>query len=200
MIYIVRHGQTDYNVESRYGGRIDIDINSKGIEQAYETKEKLRGIKFDRIISSPLTRALHTARIITNNNPNIEIDERIIERDNGDLEGRLKTDINRELKQRNEPPIDFNDPNERRYNIENILDFRNRIYRFLNSIIKNYNGENILIVTHAGVGLYMRCYFEGEPPKKDYSVYKLNNGEFLRYNVPAVTKEEENLSIVKKRR
>jgi len=191
MIYIVRHGQTDYNVEGRYGGRIDIDINKKGLEQAYEIKEKLKGITFDRIISSPLIRALHTAKIITNNNPNIEIDERIIERDNGELEGKLKTDIKEQ--------IDFNDPRETRYNIENILEFRNRIYRFLNSIIKDYNGENILIVTHAGVGLYMRCYFEGEPPKRDYSTYKLKNCEYLTYNVPVVTKEEEKLAIVKKR-
>lgn len=36
MIYIVRHGQTEYNVIGRYGGRIDVPLNEKGIKQAYE--------------------------------------------------------------------------------------------------------------------------------------------------------------------
>ena len=78
MIYLVRHGQTDWNLEGRYQGRIDIKLNSKGIEQAKEIKEKLKEIKFDKVFSSPLKRALETAQIITDND--IEIDERLIER------------------------------------------------------------------------------------------------------------------------
>ena len=52
MIYIVRHGQTNYNVEGRYGGRIDNELNQKGIEQAYELHEKLKNIQFDKVFSS----------------------------------------------------------------------------------------------------------------------------------------------------
>ena len=54
MIYIVRHGQTNYNVEGRYGGRIDTELNQKGIEQAYELHEKLKNIQFDKVFSSNL--------------------------------------------------------------------------------------------------------------------------------------------------
>ena len=64
MIYIVRHGQTDYNVEGRYGGRIDVNLNEKGINQALEIKNNLQGKKFDVVISSPLSRAITTAKII----------------------------------------------------------------------------------------------------------------------------------------
>ena len=49
MIYLVRHGQTDWNLEGRYQGRIDIKLNSKGREQAREIKEKLKEIKFDKV-------------------------------------------------------------------------------------------------------------------------------------------------------
>ena len=169
-IYIVRHGQTDWNVEGRYAGRIDVELNEKGIEQANIIKDELKNINFDMVFSSPLKRAFTTASIITNNE--ITVDKRIIERSNGKLEGKLKTEINDD--------IDFNDPNLTKYNIENINDFRNRIYNFFDEIIK-YKDKNILVVTHAGVGIYARCYFEGEPSNNDYSKYKIKNCEVIKY-------------------
>ena len=171
-IYIVRHGQTEYNINGRIGGRIDVPLNEKGIEEAYEVKEKLKDIKFDKVYSSPLKRAYETARIITNED--IIKDDRIIERSNGKLEGKLKSEI-KEI-------IDFNDPNEKRYDIESIIDFRNRIKNFLDDIT-NMDGENILIVTHAGVGIYMRCYFEGEPKDNNYLSYKIKNCEVIKYSI-----------------
>ena len=171
MIYIVRHGQTDYNLEGRYAGRIDVELNEKGIEQANIIKEELKNIHFDIVFSSPLKRALTTASIITDNE--IIVDNRIIERSNGKLEGKLKTEINDD--------IDFNDPNLTKYNIEDINDFRNRIYNFFDEITK-YKDKNILVVTHAGVGIYARCYFEGEPDNNDYSKYKIKNCEVIKYN------------------
>lgn len=173
MIYLVRHGQTDWNIVGRYQGRKDIAINKNGIEQARKIKEKLKEIKFDVIISSPLKRALQTATIITGDT-NIITDDRIIERCNGDLEGKLKNEIN--------DMIDFNNPNGSGYGIENITDFRKRIYDFLCEITDKYKGKNVLIVTHAGVGIYARCFFEGKPANNDYSIYKIKNCEVIEYN------------------
>ena len=171
MIYIVRHGQTEYNVVGRYGGRIDVPLNKNGINQAYELRDILKNIKFDFVFSSPLKRALKTAEIICNND--IIKDDRLIERNNGDLEGKLKTEID-------EFP-DFNDPNETRYNIENIVDFRNRIYDFFSEIKNQYRGKDVLVVTHAGVGIYARCFFEGEPQDNNYMNYKMANCDVLKY-------------------
>ena len=173
MIYIVRHGQTDWNVEGRYQGRIDIELNETGINQAKEIFEELKNVKFDIVFSSPLKRALQTAKIISNHD--IVIDNRLIERCNGDLEGKLKSECN--------IGIDFNNPNENRLNIENILEFRKRINDFFDDITTNYQDQNILVVTHAGVGIYARCYFEGNPLNGDYSKYKLKNGEVLKYDI-----------------
>lgn len=171
MIYIVRHGQTNLNVEGRYGGRIDTPLNKEGIAQAKKLKEKFKNIKLDIVITSPLIRTIQTANEITSKEK--ITDERIIERSNGDLEGKLKSEITEK--------IDFNDPNEKRYNIESIVEFRNRIYNFLDEVKEKYKGKNVLIVTHAGVGIYMRAYFEGEPSSGNYYDYKLENCEYLEY-------------------
>lgn len=171
MIYIVRHGQTNWNLEGRYTGRTDIPLNNNGIKQANIIKEELKNIRFDKVLSSPLIRTYETAQIICNN-PIIK-DNRIIERYNGDLEGKLKTKIT--------TSIDFNNPNEKNHNKESIIEFRERIKSFFDEITTLYKGKNILVVTHAGVGIYARCYFEGEPYNNDYSKYKINNCEIIKY-------------------
>lgn len=171
MIYIVRHGQTNWNKEGRYQGRMDVELNGKGIDQARKTREKLAGIKYDKVFSSPLKRAYKTAQIICDNE--IITDERIIERCNGELEGKLKTEVKEE--------IDFNDPFNTKMGIEPITDFRGRIKDFLDDIVNNYQNKNILVVTHAGVSIYIKCYFEGEPKDGNYNNYKLKNCEFLEY-------------------
>ena len=141
MIYIIRHGETDWNVEGRYAGRMNIPLNKKGIEQARKLKEKFKNIKIDIVITSPLIRAIQTADEIVNNEK--IIDYRIIERSNGELEGKLKSEITWK--------IDFNNSNDKKYNIESIDEFRKRIYDFLDEIKEKYKGKNVLIVTYAGV-------------------------------------------------
>ena len=68
LIYIVRHGTTEWNSEHKIQGRTDIMLDSLGREMARQTGEKLRemGIIFDRVYSSPLKRAYETARLIVN--------------------------------------------------------------------------------------------------------------------------------------
>ena len=171
MIYVVRHGQTDWNIEGRTQGHSDIPLNQKGINQAKEMSLKLRDIKFDKVFSSPLKRAYEIASVITNN-PIIK-DNRLIERYGGTLEGTLAKD--------NPKDIRYNDPNENRYGIENILDFRKRIFDFFDEITTNYTNENILVVTHAGVSIYAKVYFEGEPIDNDYEALKLKNCEVFVY-------------------
>lgn len=171
MIYFVRHGQTDWNKVGRLQGHIDISLNQEGKKQAQIVKQKLKGVKFDKVFSSPLKRAKETAQIICNQK--IVVDDRLIERFNGELEGKFKDEI--------KVYPDFNDPNDTRFGIEPLDCFKARVNNFLDDITKNYKNQNVLVVTHAGVCLYVRCFFEGEPEGVLYEKYKLGNCEILIY-------------------
>lgn len=81
MIYIVRHGETDWNKEGKLQGHTDTELNDTGRKQALILKDKLQNIHFDKVFVSPLKRTRQTAEIITKS-PQI-IDSRIIERNNG---------------------------------------------------------------------------------------------------------------------
>ena len=93
MIYIVRHGQTELNSRHALQGRSDHPLNDAGLSQARETGKALRarGIRFDRVFSSPLRRALQTAEYLAPGVP-ITQDARLIEMDYGPYEG---TDLTR---------------------------------------------------------------------------------------------------------
>ena len=169
MIYVVRHGQTDWNVLNKLQGRTDIELNQTGVEQAKELAQKLAGIKFDVCIASPLQRALKTARTIFDGP--IQIDERIVERSNGDLEGR--TDWK-------ELSVNYYDPNENRFNIETLAEMQNRLQPFWEEILAKYPDQNVLIVTHAGVAIWTQAYFYGLPAGNNFAKYRLNNCEVLQ--------------------
>lgn len=158
MIYITRHGQTNWNMQEKVMGRCDEPLNNNGINQAIETKNNLLNKDIDLIICSPLLRAKQTANVI-NEGRNIPIiyDDRIIERDFGEFEGMQTGDF------------DFNSfwnyyKNEQYQRAENIQLFFERVYNFLDYIIKNYSDKNVLIVAHGGVSIPVACYFNENIP------------------------------------
>ena len=184
-ILITRHGQTDWNVEHKVQGKADIDLNETGREQAKETSKKLSSEKIDLIICSPLKRAKQTADAI-NNSRDIQIiyDDRISERDFGELEGKRQEDF------------DFKGFWSYQRNIkyekaENIRDFFNRIYAFLDDINCMYPGKNILLVSHGGVSIPVNCYFNEIPQNDDLLRLVLKNCEYSKYEF--TRKKEEDI-------
>ena len=90
-IYILRHGETALNAKGVMQGRLDEPLNQSGRELAALTGKAIKGIHFDRCISSPLCRARETAELVlreSGNAPSMELDDRIQEIDFGDLEGK----------------------------------------------------------------------------------------------------------------
>jgi broad specificity phosphatase PhoE len=95
VLILVRHGQTDANARGLLLGRADPPLNETGYRQACALARSLP--RADRIVSSPLTRARHTAAVLAGAPPGVteaegvEVDERWIEMDYGDLDGRPAT-------------------------------------------------------------------------------------------------------------
>ncbi|MCM0605476.1 MAG: histidine phosphatase family protein [Xanthomonadaceae bacterium] len=105
-IYIFRHGETDWNKESRFQGHIDAPLNDEGRKQARTLALKLKDKSLEAILSSDLSRAHETAKICTvelNHIP-IHIDERLREAHLGEAQGKtfdeIKSHFGEELTQR----------------------------------------------------------------------------------------------------
>ena len=89
MLYFIRHGQTDWNAQKRIQGITDIPLNNRGIFEARLAAHEVSKIKWDRIISSPLSRAYQTAEILNQRiGLQIETDDRLAELNLGNLEGK----------------------------------------------------------------------------------------------------------------
>ena len=144
-IVFLRHGQTDWNIISITQGREDIPLNETGISQAKEASGDLAialektGFKFNKIYTSPLSRASDTAKMISSaiGNVPIVVDERLIERDFGNLSGMYYD--------KNSPTVlsDTEDPT---------VETRKSLIDRVNSLINEVNkDENVLFVTHGAI-------------------------------------------------
>ena len=91
MLYIVRHGQTDWNNLDKIQGVADVPLNDIGRAQANIAADRLARFNFEYIVSSNLSRATETANIIGNKlNLRVEYDARLREYDFGKLTGMIR--------------------------------------------------------------------------------------------------------------
>lgn len=176
-LYVTRHGQTDWNLEHKVQGKADISLNSKGLEQAEETRKKLNTTQIDLIICSTLKRAKETAQVI-NRDKDIPIiyDEQISERDYGEFEGMIEEDFDIE-------GYWSYQQNQHFKSAENIRDFFHKIYLRLDQIKEEYKDKRILMVTHGGVTRAIECYFNGIPNQESLLNLALENCEIKNYHI-----------------
>lgn len=171
-VYIVRHGQVPHNALNQYNAE-DEDLTELGIAQAEELRDKIKNMNFDIIISSPLTRAKHTADILNINNNKIIYDDRIRERNPGDLSGKPLEVTNREEYWNYYTTIQYGTS-------ENIKLFFERVHNFLEEL-KTKNYDKVLIVAHSGVSKAFYGYFNGIPEDGRFLNLGLKNCEIKEY-------------------
>ncbi len=185
-LYIVRHGQTAYNASGTktFTGWIDVDISEVGVEQARAIAETLRSVRFDLAYTSRLLRAWRTLEILLEphvEKPLVIIDNRIIERDYGELSGKRHDEVARDHP-------DMYKIWHRSYDVpppggESVKMVEKRVYPFLYELVRNAgNNKNILVSAHGNSIRAMRAFLENlsveqemalEVPQDDYLHYEL---------------------------
>lgn len=180
-IYVIRHGQTDWNVAGKCQGRTDIELNSTGIEQAKKTREQLKKYHIDLIICSPLKRTRKTAEIINEaTNCKIISDERIIERNCGNIEGTTEEEWPSIMKEDIDIINNYN-LNWDKQNVEPIKDVCKRVWNLLDEIQEKYKDKNVLLVTHGGTCRAINAYFNGIGEDGHVQSAKIKNCEIREY-------------------
>ena len=95
IVWLVRHGETDWNAEGRFQGWTDVPLNETGRSQAEWLARVLAHLTFDGVWSSDLSRAVETARIAVGEP---SIDPRLRELEFGDIEGTAWADLDADLR------------------------------------------------------------------------------------------------------
>ncbi len=150
-IFLVRHAETDWNVQKRIQGSSNVPLNKKGIKQARTLARKFKEITLTHIYSSPLKRALQTALPLAKSHKlKVHLESSFRERSMGMLEGLANADL---LKKYPHFPqewardkIDWSGGRN-----ETIRQMLKRVMASFRKILKNHKpGDRILIVSHGG--------------------------------------------------
>ena len=167
-IYLVRHGETEYNNREIIHGQYDVPLNEYGIKQAKLLGLELKNTHFDLCICSPLGRAKQTANEILKHHPNVPIiyDDRLMEIYLGDLENTT------------EYPIDYLQDEKLdvliKHGVESHAHFFMRIKSALDDITTKYNDKDILVVSHCGAIRMSTIYFNPTDECIEKYYYKIN--------------------------
>lgn len=144
-IALIRHGPTGWTDAKRLQGQTDIPLSATGREFV-ETWQLPKQLRSDRWTSSPLVRAVETARVLSGSTP--ETDRRLMEMDWGEWEGRrladLRAELGEEMAANEAAGIDFRPPGG-----ESPREVQSRLRDWLTDVVEI--GEPMVAVAHHGV-------------------------------------------------
>ncbi|HWR86493.1 MAG TPA: histidine phosphatase family protein [Rhodoglobus sp.] len=142
LLYLVRHGETDWNRDHRIQGLSDIPLNDTGRQQAAATGRLLARRRWDAVVTSPLSRAFETGSIIARELglPSPSTDAALVERNYGEAEGLDWEEVRRRF------------PDEARVpGRETRRQVADRVLPALLAIARAHDDEAVVVVTHGGV-------------------------------------------------
>ncbi len=175
-VFFIRHGQTDWNLKKLLQGRDEIPLNEFGIEQANIAAQAIKsacersGLKIDKVFASPLSRASVTGEKISEAlNCPFSVDQRLTERDFGELSGKPYTFGS---------PAILHDVEEVK-GLEKVDDVVSRVDEFIKENLRL--GEKIIVVSHGSV---TRIYAEHQKiaPHVDNFDTVMSNCHLLLYS------------------
>jgi 2,3-bisphosphoglycerate-dependent phosphoglycerate mutase len=175
-LFLIRHGQSTYNLENRFTGSLDVPLSNHGVEEAKAAAVKLKDYRIDIAFTSMLIRAIDTLQIVLDTTKKIQTpiikSEALNERNYGELQGlnKAKTIIQygEEQVQKWRRSYDERPPGG-----ESLKDTEARVMPYFNKTIceKLKNGLNVLIVAH---GNSLRAIVKNLDAISDEDVVNLN--------------------------
>jgi uncharacterized phosphatase len=141
-IGLLRHGQTDWNVEFRLQGTADIPLNDVGVAQAHQAASVLNRADWDVLLTSPLSRAVDTAQIVadTLGFESIEIEDLLLERAFGEAEGMLHEQWQEKYGHHTPAP-----------GSESLEELATRGWLLLERLVLLHPGKRVLAVSHGAM-------------------------------------------------
>lgn len=163
ILYLIRHGETASNRDGVGLGRGDLPLTDEGIRQAAALGTRLSGVALDRVLASPLQRALHTAELsVGERGTPIEVRDELIELDVGETEG-LPFTVIREQYGEFLAQWQADDPsNARMPGGESLDDVAGRVSPVIEEL-RNSTDEAVAVVSHNFVVRVMLCGLLGVP-------------------------------------
>lgn len=158
VIGLLRHGQTDWNIDFRLQGVTDIPLNETGIGQARLAAEMISAADWDLILTSPLSRARDTAKIVADAHgfSDFRVEPLLLERSFGEAEGLGHDEWRAKYADTNSVPGG-----------ETLVELEARSWRLLESFVENYSGQRILAVSHGAlIRKLLGLVSQGEFPRE----------------------------------
>jgi broad specificity phosphatase PhoE len=156
-IGVLRHGQTDWNIDFRLQGVTDIPMNETGIAQARDAATAIDANEWDSIITSPLSRARETAEIVAavNGLGEVLIEPLLLERSFGEAEGMAHEEWRAKYSDTNLVPGG-----------ESLGALEARANLLLDTLVANHEGRKVLAVSHGAlIRVLLRIVSNGEFPR-----------------------------------
>lgn len=186
-VYLVRHGETEYNKKGCYYGWTDCDLAPEGRRQAEVLKDVFSNIEYDMILSSDLKRAVETANIIKGTAKELVTDKRLRELNFGKWEGKDYQEVMTQYKEHwnlwvedwaNASPTEG----------ESFVNMYDRVCEFMNEALREFDNKRLVIVSHNGVLRIIATYLLGFTLDKTwcfnfehgkYSLLEINEGHCI---------------------
>lgn len=192
ILWLVRHGQTDWNLEGRYQGQADTPLNQTGIEEAERAARQLAERPIQEVYSSDLQRAKHTAEKIAQvHHTPVLIDRRLREISLGEWEGQVFDIIQAryplDIEERKRNPLTFRPPGG-----ESIEDLWGRAKQVVKEISDQNPGKEVVLVSHGLVLAVILAYAIDHDISLAYRHIPANaTPERLEWPVNGMTPERE---------
>jgi broad specificity phosphatase PhoE len=153
---LIRHGETQWNIEGRVQGHQDSPLTKVGIKQAKSRAKDLSHVNFFHVFSSDLLRARRTAEIIANEHDLVVTTHKLLrERNYGRFEGKLAAEFRREMNDLLQKKETLAREQQFKFklapDIESDEEIVNRLILFLREVAVAYSDKTLAVISHGGI-------------------------------------------------